>query len=1508
MAQFQPTEYATGQRLWLPSEEHGYVLVTVLDANAQFVRVQLQGRRVVIVERHPRGLSIREEEARVATPFENKRLLTQIREISNPPDNLVDATELHEAAILECIRQRFMNGQIYTRVGSIVVAVNPWERHPENYDEAKHQDIRLNFSPSMTPHIFCVAELAFRNVSSEALGRRSQAIIVSGESGAGKTESCKYILQHIGRCAGNGQMSSMSDSIEKANVILEAFGNAKTRLNDNSSRFGKFTKIRFNDAHQIAGVEIETYLLEKPRVTSRCVGDRSFHIFYQLSHAPEEVLKSLSLCGAESYEFLTHSEVLDIDGVDETVMFAETVEAMSKIGITERDQTSIWKILAAILHLGNVRFKSDRSNFSVLENQPGSAGLTSEEEIDIAATLLEVRSESLRDALTKSYITVSGGRNEIRLNVTEATGSRNALCRFLYASIFDWLVARIKVKLLPPRSSVIPAYVGLLDIFGFETFEHNSLEQFFINYTNETIQRIFNHHIFNQLRDEYNQEGLVWNDVEYTDNRNILDLIEHTKTGIITLLNDTNIMRNTDTANSDSAFINKVERQHGSNPIFRRTTNSTNFSIEHFAGKVTYNALGFTEKNNDTMQTTIRDCIQGSGMNFLKSLLGSSTGLLSQDRDRSRQYAPSIATRFLEQIGRLKAELATCESHFVRCMKPNIEKIPKHFSGKEILRQLKYSGVIEAIRIMRQFYSVRETPLNFVTNYLGPDAHSWKVCLRRIYGYTPSVRCDFRHASTIPLDSLKTVSSELCQLFNLQSPKDYQIGKAKIFLTSDAQTKIQKILEDFKRNCEKTISTLMSSFLSREVQLSLSILQRATRTQSQLDYVAQKEKKMIQEESLPTLNIWTFLRFQQYTKRAYRRCLERIAAAKKIQKWYRSYRRRELILALMDGVRKVCNTVTMPRAEFNRMKQDLELLNDDNIRWRTTSDRKDQQIQESRDESSALRGALHAAQNENTELRNRIQLLELERRHREQGAGEFQRTYQAILAQKDAEILALNDKVSQLASELDLQKSYTRELQAQVDELGISEVKKSQMIDVFQDQIAQLEHEKKSHHEQIYALQKKLEEAQVEIENLMPLGGQLPAMQRAGNSTPTVSFSAPSVRQLIPLPSTRNLFPDQIHHLTASLTHQYGYKLQGNIYHRDSSKLSLGWGDLKYFELSGSSIILYSSQRERKGRKEFNLEGADFSIGLQGTFPDGCRTEGSFCLRSDHFLVKFVCPRVDVANSLKEALRINIALNTYVSNTIRMGRQADPRILKFIGAVDIEDLDFCGYDLQQEAIELLSSVIMDHDLVKLVNLNNTGVKESLLQNITTGVLNKIASLSILNLGNNSFGDNGLAEFVRLYKPRNCNLESLCLAGNKLCNANDLATLIAQHEQLVDIDLSNNDLSPVAIEQLCEAIKSRRVKHLRISCSRIDVNAMQSIARLIASNQYIRNLHLERCRIDDDVCNILIAALETPNGVVQINLANNPISQETVRRLLSITWRSGSLKVVRFAGDEIIPME
>ncbi|KAJ7385785.1 hypothetical protein OS493_013819 [Desmophyllum pertusum] len=769
-----------------------------------------------------------------------------------PDDDLCRLPSLSEQTLLEHLEERFSKGRIYTYVGEILITVNPFRFFPMYNPKFINAYNNRNLG-SLPPHIFAIADVAFHRMLRE---KKSQCVVISGESGSA---------------------SSVEKTILGVGPVLEAFGNASTAYNNNSSRFGKFTQIKFRQDGAVCGAALRKYLLEKSRIVSQAPEERNYHVFYYLlAGASPEDKEELHLTKPEEYCYLNQNECYSLEGIDEVYEFLRLKKSMEMVGFTADVQKRIFSILSAVLRIGNLKFS----------RRPGHEEATIKDSedvtINIVCSLLMVTRRNLIEVLTTKKTKTRNEQFIVPYKYEEAIATRDAMAKALYGTLFDWIVLQVNHALAMKQSTVVEGCsIGVLDIFGFEDYQHNSFEQFCINFANEKLQFYFNKHVFKLEQDEYISEGIEWRNVDFVDNAACLELISGRPTGLLNLIDEESSFPGA----TESSLLTKLDKNHSGDKHYEQSLIQQAFVIKHYAGSVKYKIQGFLDKNRDLMRPDILSVLKNSDSRFVRDLLGAdpvavyrwsilrsffkavhafkmagkqhrSSGKandrlaslaspttrkrksmtrgsrlslhdsdegaaiansetanlfrkasrvirrmqtnkqsvkplsrilqgLETKRDmtvRSFDYLyrtmqrgkgtpknpPTVSAQFQSSLSRLVELLEEAQPFFVRCIRSNAEKAPMTFDRELVVRQLRYTGMLETVRIRTLGYQWRFTFEEFVKRYslLFPRKEMKAV----------------REEMPVILESLRL------------DPCEYQMGKEKVFLRDSQHSLLQSRL------------------------------------------------------------------------------------------------------------------------------------------------------------------------------------------------------------------------------------------------------------------------------------------------------------------------------------------------------------------------------------------------------------------------------------------------------------------------------------------------------------------------------------------------------------------------------------------------------------------------------------------------------------------------------------------------------------------------------------------
>uniref|UniRef100_A0A8B9RP77 Myosin-11-like n=1 Tax=Astyanax mexicanus TaxID=7994 RepID=A0A8B9RP77_ASTMX len=761
-------DWALKKLVWIPSEKHGFESASVKEEKGDEVLVELvdNGKKVTV----------------------NKDDIQKM----NPPkfskvEDMAELTCLNEASVLHNLRERYFSGLIYTYSGLFCVVVNPYKMLPI-YSEKIIDMYKGKKRHEVPPHIYSITDNAYRNMMQD---REDQSILCTGESGAGKTENTKKVIQYLAVVASShkGKKDTSAGELEKqllqANPILEAFGNAKTIKNDNSSRFGKFIRINFDVTGYIVGANIETYLLEKSRCIRQAKTERAFHIFYYMvAGAKDKLREELLLESFNNYRFLMAGHV-QIPGNQDDEMYEETMEAMNIMGLSDEERIGILKVVSTVLQLGNIEFKKERN---------------------------------------QEQATMPDNTGETTPKISAADFAIEALAKATYERLFRWILGRVN-KALDKTKRQGASFLGILDIAGFEIFEDNSFEQLCINYTNEKLQQLFNHTMFILEQEEYQREGIEWNFIDFgLDLQPCIELIERPNNppGILALLDEECWFPKA----TDISFVEKLTNTHVNHIKFakpKQLKDKTEFSVLHYAGRVDYNAVAWLTKNMDPLNDNVTALLNNSSSLFVQDLwkdvdrvVGleqiakmSDSSMPSSSKTKKGMFR-TVGQLYKESLAKLMTTLHNTQPNFVRCIIPNHEKRAGKLDAHLVLEQLRCNGVLEGIRICRQGFPNRIVFQEFRQRY------------------------EILAASSIPKGFMDGKQACILMIKHLDlDPNLYRIGQSKIFfrtgvlaqLEEERDLKITVIIIAFQAQARGFLAR--KAFAKRQQQLTaMRVIQR----------------------------------------------------------------------------------------------------------------------------------------------------------------------------------------------------------------------------------------------------------------------------------------------------------------------------------------------------------------------------------------------------------------------------------------------------------------------------------------------------------------------------------------------------------------------------------------------------------------------------------------------------------------------------------------------------------
>ncbi|XP_067471897.1 myosin-16-like [Thunnus thynnus] len=690
----------------------------------------------------------------------------------NPPkfyqaNDMADLTFLNEASVLENLRSRYVSMRIYTYSGLFCVTINPYKWLPI-YGAKVAQIYKGKKRNEVPPHLFSISDNAYHDMMME---HENQSMLITGESGAGKTENTKKVIQYFANVGASGSKAtdskgSLEDQIIQANPVLEAFGNAKTIRNNNSSRFGKFIRIHFGPTAKLAGADIESYLLEKSRVISQQAAERGYHIFYQLlSGRKPELMEALLLSPDPKQYVWVCQGVTVVDNMDDGEELLLTDEAFDVLGFTPEEKMSIYKLTGGIMHFGNMKFKQ-----KAREEQ---ADVDSTEVADKVAHLMAINSGELQKGITRPRVKVGNEFVTKGQNQAQCVYSIGALAKAIYDRMFKWMVTRINKTLDTKMQRQY--FIGVLDIAGFEIFDFNSFEQLCINFTNEKLQQFFNHHMFVLEQEEYKKEGIEWVFIDFgLDLQACIELLEKPM-GIFSILEEQCVFpKATDATFKAALYDNHLGKSSNFlKPKGGKKGAEAHFELVHYAGTVGYNIASWLEKNKDPLNETVVGLFQKSSMHLLAQLFKEEEGAAGSKKQKKGSSFQTVSNFYREQLNKLMSTLRSTAPHFVRCIVPNEFKKSGVTDNHLILHQLACNGVLEGIRICRKGFPNRLQYPEFKQRYyiLNPNV-------------IPKGFVDNKKASELILNSVGLDNME------------YRIGHSKVFFRAGALAKLEDMRDE----------------------------------------------------------------------------------------------------------------------------------------------------------------------------------------------------------------------------------------------------------------------------------------------------------------------------------------------------------------------------------------------------------------------------------------------------------------------------------------------------------------------------------------------------------------------------------------------------------------------------------------------------------------------------------------------------------------------------------------
>ncbi|CAD7956287.1 unnamed protein product [Amoebophrya sp. A120] len=1059
--------YAPGTLIWIRSDEEVWQAAEVLSAGKGEIVVKLDSsNEQVVVNPQKDPIYLRSRDLYTAEGLVALDDLTQL-------------THLHEPAVLHSLQMRFDIDKIYTFTGPILIAVNPFKTIADLYSLKSLKSYIQNAATSgqvpekdqqqNKPHVYATAAASFKGLCE---GNKSQTILISGESGAGKTETTKFVMKFLALAgAGESGVSDVERQVLESNPLLEAFGNARTLRNDNSSRFGKFIELQFkpeqsaNKNYRLCGARIHTYLLEKVRVTEQQEGERDFHLFYQACAAAaasvsgsgspgagELVYKfpqlrndarpaTLDLTGFAEFShfrYLTRSSCWQLKDVSDVLQFEHTINAMLTIGITEAQVNAIFGCVCAVLHLGSCTFEQDPkdSDASVLAEK-------TKDRMAHAARCLGVSPEKFAHACShKTIKTATEGSVIADLNKNQAEACRDSAARYLYGRVFLDVVQRTNESI--GYRTDVELFCGVLDIFGFECFKVNSFEQICINYTNERLQQFFNEFVFKLEESLYNREGIPWDPLDFPDNQDSVDLLEIKPSGIFAMLDEECMVPN----GSDQGFVNKLVKQHSAHRRFDVIKTRPNwFVVKHFAGPVGYESANFLDKNKDQLSMDVVDLMKSSENEYVRNLFLTDKKFQEQhnagERRMSKKRIVTISSEFRDQLQHLMTTVKSTEPHFIRCIKPNPDNLCDVYDRPGVTEQLRYGGVLQVVQVSRAGYPVRVKPEDAWLDY--------RILL------PTHLRKDYEEMADLSAsDRVKKMLTYLVRELNIVIANSvgpvWAVGKTLVFfkqhtyerisqrrliIRGAAAVKIQakykavKAAREFEllQYCCSHLQALLRAKEARDLldakrqEFAVVQIQKVARVQ-----LAKKEYRKIRKAIILMQAAWRGKKGRSFAKE-----FKKFKAITKIQATYRSVLERRIFVAMRLGINQLQTRWRMKQAKVQLKKLKQEAKEVGNL---LAKHQKQQELvkEQSRklQETESLGLQLKA---ENKDLSNHVSKLEQELKKQEEKMQELQQD-EEVRRKKEEEEGSLakikTEELEKLESESDSLKQENSKLKEEI--------------------------------------------------------------------------------------------------------------------------------------------------------------------------------------------------------------------------------------------------------------------------------------------------------------------------------------------------------------------------------------------------------------------------------------------------------------------------------------------
>ncbi|QPG76977.1 hypothetical protein FOA43_004371 [Brettanomyces nanus] len=1075
------TNFEPGTRCWIPDKEEGWLGVEVKELTHRNNRYQLH----LVSEDGEKNVDLEIpslEEGTDGLPLPRNQVETV--------EDLTELSHLNEPSVLNAIRTRYAQLNIYTYSGIVLIAINPFQRNDELYSQHRIQRYAFKHRGEEEPHLFAIAEEAYRCMINE---KQNQSIVVSGESGAGKTVSAKYIMRYFASVETDEKKHDMSETEKRilaTNPIMEAFGNAKTTRNDNSSRFGKYLEILFDKDVVICGARIRTYLLERSRLVFQPHTERNYHIFYQLmSGLDPSTKKEFSLTSTSDFFYLNQGGVPEIDDVDDAKEFEDTCQALAMVGIGGVKQKESFRILAGLLHIGNINIQRTRNDAILSAEEPSLVK---------ACELLGLNAQDFARWIVKKQINTRTEKIISNLNYDQAIVARDSVAKYIYASLFDWLVQFINVNLYTPESEAqVATFIGVLDIYGFEHFEKNSFEQFCINYANEKLQQEFTQHVFKLEQEEYIREEIEWSFIDFSDNQPCIDIIEG-KLGVLALLDEEARLP----SGSNQQWIDKMYQSMLKKPtddVFHKPRFSNNmFIISHYALDVTYDSEGFIEKNRDTVSDGQLDNLKDTTNNLLSEVLKTAEKTaekLGQNPQGGRRTGmmrkPTLGNIFKSSLIELMKTINSTNAHYIRCIKPNEQKRAWEFDSLMVLSQLRACGVLETIKISCAGFPSRSTYLDFLINFavLLPSTEREKFLRGE------ASEAEAKEATRMLLAG------------EIMDNHKYQAGKTKVFFKAGILGYLEKLRSHKIKESAIVIQKYLRGYQVRQQYLaaieSLRSLQALLR-----GYLARKRiQKQIEKDSATAIQslvrgymlrkqfneiIVSLIAFQAFLRGAYLR-LDisqhlRLEAAISLQSVFRGYSvRKEYSHTVRAAtIIECCCRRLMAKKRYVKLRKEAKSLN----RMKEVQYSLENKVIE-------LTQGLASKVEQNSKLVTQIEQLQKNLKDSQDSRENFKKRELEIISLHDEETSEHQKAVEKLTADISLFKKEYEDAKAQVEVMSASHVKLKEelrenisQLKKAQEELDSSRQENETLHGSVDRLQKELKDLQKQLSTAVIVNGR----------------------------------------------------------------------------------------------------------------------------------------------------------------------------------------------------------------------------------------------------------------------------------------------------------------------------------------------------------------------------------------------------------------------------------